>query len=688
MTKSTEKQRQPENSWYEIKAAGKRHADVYVYGEIGYWGITAKEFARDLKALGKLNTIDLHVNSIGGSVGDGVAIYNLLKNHAATVTSYIDGYALSIGSVIALAGDTVNMADNALYMIHNPWGGAIGDAEEMRKSAEVLDKHKEALLNTYTERTGLDRDTISEMMDAETWMTADEAVDNGFVDATFESMNEAAAALNLPENYEPPKFKRPPADFVRRVTQPAPAPAAVAQPQPKQETAMDENEKNAAEEKRAAEKKAAQAAAEKARAEALENERARRAEIRQVFEPFAAEHRELLDQCLDDPEIGVEAARKALLDAVGKKSPGPTAGDPSIEVGETAQEKFAKGAAAALAIRAGIAKNDERNEFRGYTLLELARASLESSGIRTGRMDKLDVVGQAFTHSTSDFTKILMDTAEKAMLRGYDEAEETFQSWTNRGVLTDFKPTNRVDLNSYPNLPKVPEGGEYKYVTLGDKGEVITLATYGSMFSITRQAIINDDLAAFTRIPLKQGRAAIRTIGNLVYSVLTSNPVMSDGKALFHANHGNLRTGAGISTAAVDAMRVAMATQKEGDALLNIRLANLIVPVALEGIAKTVRDAEFEVDPSAKNSKIPNSVRGTFNVIADARLDADSSTAWYGTAAPGMHDTVEVSYLDGNDRPYLEQRNGWTVDGTDFKVRIDAGVSPLDFRTLAKNPGA
>jgi hypothetical protein len=302
-------------------------------------------------------------------------------------------------------------------------------------------------------------------------------------------------------------------------------------------------------------------------------------------------------------------------------------------------------------------------------------------------MSNLEMVGAAFTHSTSDFTSLLADVAHKSMLKGYEEAEETFQAWTNRGELTDFKPTKRVDLNSFPSLSKVAEGAEYTYGTVGDRGETVTLATYGKLFSITRQAIINDDLSAFTRIPMKMGRAAIRTVGDLVYAILTSNPTMSDGTALFDAGHSNVGTGGVISTATVDEMRTLMATQKEGDASLNIRLANLIVPVALEGVAKVVRDSEKEVG-TTKNATIPNSVRGTFDVISDARLDADSALKWYGAAGNGMHDTVEVSYLDGNDMPYLEQQNGWNIDGAEFKVRIDAAATPLDFRTMAYNAGA
>ena len=157
-------------------------------------GVTAASFAKELVALGDISTITLHLNTPGGSVGDGTAIYNALKNHKATVTVEIDGYALSMGSIIALAGDTIKMSSNALFMIHNPSGIVFGDAEDMRKSANVTDKHKEAMLNTYQARTGIDRNKLSKMMNDETWFTADEALDNGFIDEVTDPVELAASA--------------------------------------------------------------------------------------------------------------------------------------------------------------------------------------------------------------------------------------------------------------------------------------------------------------------------------------------------------------------------------------------------------------------------------------------------------------------------------------------------------------
>jgi hypothetical protein len=426
-------------------------------------------------------------------------------------------------------------------------------------------------------------------------------------------------------------------------------------------------------------------AADEGATRALELEKARRTEIRSLFSGHA-DHTEVRDACLDDPEVDINEARKLLLDAIGKNEQ-PAASGQRIEMGESDLDKFSRAAEDAISFRAGIAAKDAKpTELVGYTLLEMARKSLELRGVRTERMDKRELVGRAFTHSTSDFPKILENNSRKAMLRGYEESEEVFPQFTRAGNLSDFKQHSRVGLGTFDALDEIPESGEYKHGTFGERAEPIQLATYGKMFSISRQAIINDDLSAFTEIPRKMGRAAARTVGDLVFAVINSNPTMSDGTALFHADHNNLASsGAAIAAATVGAGRTAMRTQKDGQATLNIRPSYLLVPAALEDTARVLMVSE--TDPSQANSKKPNPVRNAAEVVVDARLDAASLTAWYLAADPNVFDTIEVGYLDGIAAPFLDQQDGWTIDGVEYKVRIDAAAAPLEFRTMYKNPG-
>jgi ATP-dependent Clp endopeptidase proteolytic subunit ClpP len=187
--------------WYKIIDKADK-SEIWIYEQIGedFWtggGVTAKGFQKELSAI-KASQIDLHINSPGGEVFDGITIYNLIKQHPANVTTYIDGLAASIASVIALAGDKVIMAENALMMIHNPWGMAMGDADTMRKMAESLDKVAGSIATAYVSKTSKDEEEIAQLMAAETWMSADEAFEMGFADEISDKMDMAACAKFVP----------------------------------------------------------------------------------------------------------------------------------------------------------------------------------------------------------------------------------------------------------------------------------------------------------------------------------------------------------------------------------------------------------------------------------------------------------------------------------------------------------
>jgi ATP-dependent Clp protease protease subunit len=195
---------------WTIKAAANGEAEVWIYGDIGMsWfddGVTAKGFADELKALGKITTLNIYLNSPGGSVFEGVAIYNTLRRHAARKVVHIDGLAASIASVIAMAGDEIRIATNGLVMIHNPYGLAMGEADELRRMADALDKIKGAILDTYVLRTGGSADEIERQMDAETWFNAQEAVEAGFADSITEPVEMAAfAGLDVSAYRHPPE---------------------------------------------------------------------------------------------------------------------------------------------------------------------------------------------------------------------------------------------------------------------------------------------------------------------------------------------------------------------------------------------------------------------------------------------------------------------------------------------------
>lgn len=189
------------NKFWQFKAATEnKPAELLLYGDISsssWWGdeVTPKQFKKDLDALGDVDEINVYINSDGGDVFAGQAIYSMLKRHKAKIIVYVDGLAASIASVVAMAGDTVYMPKNSMMMVHNPWTIAVGNAEDFRKLADDMDKIRESIITVYQDKSEMEKDKIIELMDAETWMTAEEAVEYGLADE-IEDEKQVAASLN------------------------------------------------------------------------------------------------------------------------------------------------------------------------------------------------------------------------------------------------------------------------------------------------------------------------------------------------------------------------------------------------------------------------------------------------------------------------------------------------------------
>ena len=185
--------------WYNIQNKAGSATDVYIFDEIGMWGVTAQNFISDIKDL-KDTPINLRINSLGGDVFDGLAIYNIIKKRTAKTTVYIEGIAASIATIIALGADEVVMSENSLFMIHNASGGAMGESKDLQKTAQVLDKITRQLAEVYESKTGLSQETIQDMMDEETWLNAQEAFELGFIDTISD-------AIKIAAKYDVSKFK-------------------------------------------------------------------------------------------------------------------------------------------------------------------------------------------------------------------------------------------------------------------------------------------------------------------------------------------------------------------------------------------------------------------------------------------------------------------------------------------------
>jgi len=664
-----------DNRWYEIQAAANGSAgEIHLYDQIGGWGISASRFLREVSEAGFFNAsqVEIRIHSPGGSVLDGFAIYNTLKRLTGTVNIHIDGLAASMASVIAmLPGATVHIPSNAFMMIHNPYGGLVGDASDLRDYADLLDKNSAVMIDAYTQKTGLSREDVESLMNNETWMTGAEAVEKGFADVLLPEM-QMAACIN--DNVTKEFSKMP------KAAQQLFAPHANAnQPQVPLPVAAHQAPEQPAQP--AVDVTALAVQMEQIR---LKNETERRAAVSGVFTAFANHPgvTELQASCLTDQFCDAATAQQKLL---AKLADGTTPGaNGFVHVHAGNGNIIGDSVRNVVMVRAGFGERQTDNQFNGMSLMELARASLTGRSIGVSGMDRMGIVGMAFTHSSSDFAHILMDAASKSALLGWDEAEETFDKWTRSGELPDFKPGNRVGLEAFPSLRQVRPGAEYKYATLNDSGAVIRLATYGELFSIDRQAIINDDMSFITRIPSSMGRAAKATVGDLVYATLTENADFN-GEPLFSEDRNNYISGE-MNIDNLASARSMMKRQKSGDRTLNISPAYLLVPTLQEAYADQIIHST-SVPGEAYNSGIKNPVLNMAEIIAEPRLDDADEDSWYLAARKGA-DTIEVAYLDGNAAPTVESTSGFTVDGVTMKVRIDAGVAPMDYRGMLKATGA
>ncbi|KAA2315126.1 peptidase U37 [Pseudooceanicola sediminis] len=390
--------------------------------------------------------------------------------------------------------------------------------------------------------------------------------------------------------------------------------------------------------------------------------------------------------------VSVDESRRLILDQVAAKSD-ETRTFPHVSVPLGGRdERITRRDAVANALLHRYSPTlfpleDAARQYRGMTLLELARESLGNAGVNTRGLSRDEVATRAL-HSTSDFPEILSAVTNKTLRQAYDAYPRTFALFCRQVLATDFKSMHRVQLGEAPQLLEVGESGEFKRGTLGESKESYKVKTYGRVVAITRQVLINDDLDAFTRIPAMYGNSIAQLESDVVWGIITANPAMADGNALFHTTHKNLAgTGAALAVDAVGAARAAMALQTGLDkkTVLNIRPAFLIVPAALE--LKAEQLVAQNLVPAATSSVVPQSIR-TLSPISEPRLDAASATAWYLAASPNQIDTIEYAYLEGQQGAYIETRNGFDVDGVEIKCRLDFGAKAIDWRGLYKNPGA
>lgn len=348
-------------------------------------------------------------------------------------------------------------------------------------------------------------------------------------------------------------------------------------------------------------------------------------------------------------------------------------------------------------IHAGTKLSDNGRQYRGLSILEIGREHLEACGVNTRGMDRMSLATQILhfrsgMHGTSDFASLFANVANKRMRDAYQENAGTYTQWARRAPnAPDFKNINIAQISGAPELLQTNEHGEFKYGTMKDGAVSYGLVTYGRMVSLTRQAIINDDLRAFERLVTAFGASSSRLENRLVYSQLTGNPAMGDGEVLFHASHGNLGSGAGsaLQLSALKAGRTAMRKQKglAGEEL-NLAPNFLIVPAELEQDAYQLTSSNYVPAKPGDVNEFRTGGRTAVEPIVEPILDGISATAWYLASNNSQIDTVEYCYLDGAEGPVIESQAGFEVDGVTWKCRLDFAAKAVDHRGLYKGNGA
>lgn len=351
------------------------------------------------------------------------------------------------------------------------------------------------------------------------------------------------------------------------------------------------------------------------------------------------------------------------------------------------------------------------DQFRRMPLMEVARQSLVHQGVDVRRMDEREIFrratamqdqtrasdGQAYL-TTGHFANLLLDAVNKTLLKSFMDTRLTYESWVGRGEsVPDFKNIYRVRLGEIGNQPTVGENDEYKDVSLSDAKESYRVEKRGSIVSLTWEAYKNDDLGGFSRIVTLQGSAMKRTINRSVYQIFFDNPTLSDGVALFHSSsHGANLVTSDLAVSVLDTAYSAMMLQTglNSDVILGIEPRYLVVAPGISGTAMQLLGST--ADPAAGGSAAGNS--NTHNnygpggarrleLLVEATLAGNDTDSWYLIADSNQIDTVELTFLQGEETPVFEQETAFIQDAVKYKIRQTWGVKAIDYRGLYKSAG-
>ncbi len=706
--------------------------EIYLYGTVGedFWGgecITAAGVRDAISGL--TGDLTVYLNSGGGSVFEGISVYNLLKDYDGNVRIVVQGIAASIASVISAAGDDIVMGDGAMMMVHDPasfWTDGRWPEDDHIQTAKSLGKAANSMAKLYAKRTGLPVDEVRDIMKSETWMDGDDAVEMGFATELAQDpatvQDAVAFDYGLYEN-APQHLKAASRTLKSKISQPALV--AMIAGQPAQQRSLTMAKKPTA-------KHSAPRAGNDSLVAAADDENIDAVDEEDTLEgasgddtiegaagaPVVADDEDPVD-AEDDTDDDAAPATAAVLTQMTAQfglpatvaqhmiSNAMTPLQASAHLAKQVQgenpmtqsnrrgpvrtaiirderETMRAGMVGALVAQMGRAREVDgpARQYMTMSLVEMAAMAIGHTGPLRTAADRIAVF-EAASHSTSDFPAIFENALHKRLLASYVAQQPTFKLIAERQDFEDFREVPLVRAGDFPELQKIGENGEIKHGTFGESKETAILSSYGIQVSISRQMMINDNLGAIDRVLSNYGQRVAQFEDKTFYAFALA-AAMANGTAMFHADHNNLASsGAALSVSSVDTGLQAMVTQKGlgGDVL------GIVPTIILTGAKQSLKAKQLIAEVTPAKSTDVNPYSGDFTHVQTPRI---TTNAWFlltGPDAAGGSNWV-YGYLDGAEGPRTRMDEPFGRQGMSMSVELDFGVGAQDFRYGYKNPGA
>lgn len=741
---------EPQAQTSDVKARINNRGELMLYGVIGDWfdELDAETVVREIESQTE-GDIVVRIHSGGGSVMEGLAMYNALKQSPRRVVVHIDGLAASMASAIAMAGDVIYMPANALMMIHKPWLGMVsGNSDDLREYADQLDLIGESYAMLYAEKTGKPIDEIHDILNSgkDYWINGNQAVEQGFAD-------EVTEAVAIAASIDKQQFHNPPAAMLAKL----------------QTVASAANQTTTSKGKAMKFKLfAANAAKTKFAAMIADAINARLAKEEGLLATLG-EQTGIDVKALDGDKASDEALAKLAKalnvdEPAGEPEPAPAAKTTTCAQASVASAQAAAQAAAAQAVA------DERQRVndihamasrfkieqevsaqwvaKGLTAAQAREKAFDvvaerinsntplnpSFGVTAGDTNafRVDVVAalchrldssqpladgaKAFAHKSlldiagkclamggvsiegkspiqvaamamtqSDFPAIVSDVANKVLVMEGENRDMSYQKLARKTTARDFKAQHNIRVDFGAGLQEVGENGEYKQGKIVEGKESYKVKSFGRIFNFSRQLIVNDDLGALQMAIQDLATLAYDIEEETVWALISGNPKLSDNKTLFHADHKNLVSGSG-SALDVAGLSTMRALHRKMKRIGGKRAYNIGPSFIL---VPTDLETAAEQIIAQNLPTAPGEVNpfaGKIQVISSTFLDADAK-AWYTVADPMRVAGLQYSHLEGEEAPYIETKAGFEVDGIQIKVRHDFGAGVIGHQGLVKNPG-